>query len=459
MPDNANPPLNPDLTFEQLQAQNEETARKLADQGRDISKPPGADDFRAASEGLDALAESISKKNDPAVIEAEAKAKADAEEAARKAAESPEAKAAAEKAAADKAEADAAKAAAAAKAEEFFKDSPGLPPNASPKSADAFNGIKVKAAQEISARDAEIEKLKKDIAERDEKLKNPIPPETEKEIKDLREWRAKLDVEADPKFKEFDRNADNIREFIYEQLRNSPNVAGDKLIAKIKEMGGPEKVVWDKIFTSLNDPTLQKIIESKISDIELMNFNKAEAIKTAKKNIQQYVAERSSEVEKNKTARFTETQNHLKELTGKLDFLKPMPDDPKADAAKKAAIADHNKWAATVNENIQYSIQNDNPETYAILVAGMANLMHANRQLDAKDAENKILTAENAELKTSLAKLKNASVNRIREGNAPASGDLPKPKTDEQRLFNTPATQALDDIAKDISEKRKAAGQ
>ncbi len=401
----------PTLTPEQVAAKNEETARTLANQGNDFLRPASPDDFKSASEGLDTAAK-----------EAEQKALKE-------------------------------------KADGYFKDSPTLPPNASPKSSEAFEGIKIRATQEITAKETEIEKLKKDIAERDEKLKNPVPPEVEKEIKELREWRAKIDVDADPKFKEFDKNADNIREFVYDQLRKSPNVSADKLIEKIKTLGGPEMVDWTKIFESLKDPTLENIIKSKVSDIELIKFNKAESIKTAKKNIEQYITDKNAQSEKSLTARRDETKSHLDSFVQKLGFLKPVPDDPKADSAKKSQIEEHNKWVAQVNENIQTALNDDTPETRALMIAGVANLMYLNRIHDGTVAENESLKKENATLKESIAKFKGASVNRIREGGAPASGDLPKPKTDEEKLFKTPATQALDDLAKDIMAKRAAAGQ
>jgi hypothetical protein len=230
------------------------------------------------------------------------------------------------------------------------------------------------------------------------------------------------------------------------------------LIEKIKSLGGPEMVNWEKIYASLADPTLESIIKAKVSDIELLKFNKAEAIKTAKVNIDKYIQERGSESTKAAEGRLNDTKQHLDGLTSKFDFLKPKTIDPKADAATKKAAEDHNAWVKDVNDNIAYSLQKDDPETRAILIAGMVNLMHLGPRHEALKAAHEAATAKIKELEASIAKIKGASVNRIREGNAPASGDLPKPKTDEHR-FNVPATQSLDDIAKEIMERRKAAGQ
>src|SRR6185503_2413002 len=296
MPEETKPAQTP----EELAKQNEETARKVAEQGRDLSRPATAEDFRGVSEGLDALAEQITKKNDPEEKERLEKEAADkaAAEAAEKAKADPEA-----------AKVEAERKAAEDRANEYFKDAPKLPPNASPKSTEAFTGIKIRAAQEIAAKEAEIEKLRKEIAERDEKLKNPVPPEVEKEIKDLREWRAKLDIDTDPKFKEFDQSVEQTREFIYDQLRKSPNINADKVIEKIKAHGGPEMIEWTKIFEGLKDQTLVRIIESSISEIEKTKCLKAEAVKTAKKNVEQYIADRQSASTKALTERSETTKS------------------------------------------------------------------------------------------------------------------------------------------------------
>jgi len=446
----------PAQTPEELAKLNEETARKVAEQGRDLSRPATPEDFRGVSEGLDALAEQITKKNDPEEKERLEKEAADkaAAEALEKAKADPEAAKAAEEAA--KAEAE--RKAAEDRANEYFKDSPKLPPNASPKSADAFREIKIRAAQDLSAKEAEIEKLKKEIAERDEKLKNPVPPEVEKEIKDLREWRAKLDIDTDPKFKEFDQTAESTREFIYDQLRKSPNVNADKIIEKVKALGGPEMVDWTKIFEGLKDPTLQRIIESSIAEIEKTKFLKAEAIKTTKKNVEQYIADRQSQSTKAATEREESTKTHLQGLLGKFEYMKEKSIDQKADEATKKSVEAHNKFVASVNESVAQALKDDSAEMRALTIMGTVQLMYLQPLYDGVVAKLTETEKKLAEATASLAKFKNVSVNRIRETGAPSDGKLPQPKNEEGKLFTTPATQALDDLARGIMEKRSAAG-
>lgn len=360
------------------------------------------------------------------------------------------------KEAAEKAEKEAAeRKATLEKAEEFFKDAPKLPPNASPKSGEAFSQVKIKAAQEISARDAEIERLKKERSEFEEKLKNPVPPELEQELKDLREWRTKLDVEADPKFKEFDKSIEQAREFIYAQLEANPLMT-DAIITEIKKFGGPDMVKIDKLLADLKDPMLQKLVERKIEDIETAKFNKSNAIKAAKANINQYITDRSKQLENSGTQHQTETQKHLNEYTAKFDWLKEKNIDPKLNSDEKKSVEEHNGFVKQTRQNIEAALKDDSPEMRAIMIAGMAQLLNLQRVYDATvsgwEKDKKALK----EATEALDKYKNASVSRLRTGSAPQDRQV-EVKKDESKIFNTPATQAIDDIAKSIMETRARA--
>lgn len=333
------------------------------------------------------------------------------------------------------------------RADELFKDSPALPANASPKSTEAFSSIKIKAAQEISAREAELEKVKKERDDLAAKLKDPIPPETLKELEDHRNWRAKLDVETDPKFKTFDKTVTEAQEFIYAQLRKSPAVTPE-VIEKIKSHGGPENVQLEKIFEAIKDPTIQRLVEAKVADIEMAKFNKDQAIKSAKENINQYLSERQKQWEESATAHNKATQVQLDQLTGKLVWLKEKPDD-----------AEHNKFVTEVQGYIKNGLADDSPEMRAIMLTGMAQLLYLQRvhdsvkqSLEAESKSHEETKKLLAEATAKIEKFKSASTSRLRESAAPPNGKLPEVKKD---VDFRPASQAIDDIAKQISEERQ----
>lgn len=439
MPDETKP--NQLEQIENNAENNAEVASKLANQDN-LGKPSSSEDLAHTTDALDALA---AKKSEEKKAELEPKkedpeappvvAKKDDKPVVPKPDEKP--------VPAPDATADAHK----KRADELFKDSPSLPANASPKSNEAFSSVKIKAAQEISALEATVEKQKKEIADFQTKLKNPVPEEVTRELNEHRQWRAKLDVETDPKFKEFDKKVSEAKEFIYSQLRKSPAITPE-VIEKIKSYGGPENVNLEKIFESMKDPTIQRMVESKVADIEMAKFNKEQAINSTKENISQYLTERQKQWEESATAHNTATQTQLDQLTGKLEWLKEKPDD-----------AEHNKFVAEVQGHIKNGLQDDSPEMRAIMLAGMAQLLYlqkvhegakANLESERKshDETKKLLTEATAK----LDKLKNASVSRLRESAAPPGGRLPEAKKD---VDFRPASQALDDIAKRVVEERQ----
>lgn len=431
------------MTPEEIKKQNEETAAKLAEQGKDLTKPPTEQELFDSGSALDKLVEQKGKEKEAEVPETPPVTEEDAKKVAEAAAEAEKAKAEQEKQLQD--------------SEKYFKDSPGLPPNASPKSSESFSAIKIKATQEISAREAKIEELNKKLAEYEEKLKNPVPAETEKELSELRQWRAKLDVDADPKFKEFDKQISQSQEFIYAQLLKSP-VITDAIIAEIKKHGGPENVKMEKIFEAIKDPTLQRLVESKIADVEMAKFNKEQAIKDAKEHIGRYMEDRSKAYQEAVSSHTTATKTHLDSLTAKLPWYAMKQAPANADAAGKEAVEKHNAFVAGLQKNVELALGDDTPEMRAIMIAGMANLLYLQPQHEAALAKIGSLEKALKEANDSVARFKNASVNRLRESNAPVGG-IPAAKKDESKLFTTPTTVALDDLAKAMFEQRQAAGK
>lgn len=433
--------------------------QKLADQ--DISGKSLAPDINSdAGDALDKLMKEHETKttaNDDEAQKAEAEKKAadekaKQEEEARKAAESDPAKIEADKQAAAKLEEE------RKRADELFKDSPSLPPGASPKSSEAFATIKVKAAQEISARDAQIEELRKKNQELEAKAQKSLSPEQEKEITSLREWRAKLDVEADPKFKEFDKQISSASEFVYAQLRKSGMENVESVIAEIKKWGGPHKVKLEKVLEVITDPTIKRLIESKSADIEHIAFNRDQAVKDAKDNIATYVQNRQKEAEQAATKHNADTQALLKRDAPKMDFLQKKELPAGADEATKKSIEAHNKSVDEINQNIQDAANDDSPEMRAIMLFGMGKLLHVQPKYEAAQKRIAELEKQLKESTDKIEEFKKASTSRLRESAAPPSGKLPD--TNEGPNLNIRTVDALDAaMAKVVEENARAAGR
>lgn len=439
-------------------AHNAEIARKVKDQ--DISgKPTATGEFGEATEALDKLAAQVTPKPDPvpdpakAAEEAEAKKKAAAASTAAAAPDPAGKKAdAVQPSPEDKEKADR-EAQALKRAEELFKGSPSLPPNASPKSAEAFAAIKIKAASELSAREQEIEALKKQL----EEAKKPSPEQLqkEKELEDHRQWRLKMDVDFDPKFKEFDKQIEQSREFIYAQLAKSP-VITKEVLDKIKSFGGPDKVDMTKIFESVKDGTLQRLVEAKIADIEVSKYNKEQAVNAAKSNLGKYIETRQAEVAQMSQASRKATEASLSQMLGSLDWFSEKKADSAADDAAKKDIADHNKFVTELKQQIEAAKNDDTPEMRAILITGMAQLFNLQRRLPALEAALSAKTKELEEIKTKWEAVKSSTRSRLQESQAPAGGmPAAKPGLD----VNQRSADALDDIARRVMEEKARAAQ
>lgn len=326
-----------------------------------------------------------------------------------------------------------------------------LPPKASPKSSEAFAAVKAKATAELSARDAKIAEQEKQLADAAEKLKNPIPAELSKEVEELRAFRARLDVEADPKFKQYDKQISDTHEFIYSQLTKSGVITKDH-IAEIKKYGGPENVNLDKVFETINDPLVKRIVEAKLADVEMLRHQKTQAIEATKTNINEYLKEREQAFSQATGAHNEATKVRYTELTARLDWNKEKTIPADADAATKKNLKEYNEFVVNTRKDLEIALADDSPEMRAIQLAGMGQLLHTQRVLAERTAEKTALEAQLKEATDKLERYKNAG--RIREtGAAPAAKPVVKSKDD----FSKTAQESLDDARNKILEEKRAA--
>lgn len=424
---------------------NAAVATELADQGRELSKPTTVEGSLEGRDALETLHAAVVKKKTEA---AAAKAAEETEEVTpvvEKKDEKPAPKDTAETPVTPVEK-------PAAPDEDFFKGI-NLPPNIKPKSAEAFAAVKSKALEEISARDTKLAELEKQLKDLEEKVKNPAPDERDKELEDHRNFRAKLDVEADPKFKAYDKEIKDNHSFIYSQLLKTGKVTQEN-IDQIKKHGGPNKVIWKKIFEVVDDPHIQRIIESKLADEEMLNFKKEQAIKETKENVGKYLAEREESFAKASKAHNDATQKQFVSLTAKMDWTQDRQVPKGADDATKAEIKAHNEFVAGARKDLDAALQDDTPEMRAILLAGMGQLLHLQRV--HKTVAEKLASTEKAlaEASGKLERIKGASRSRLPESSAPVNV---KPVEVKKDNYATPAGDAIEDIRKQILAEKAAA--
>lgn len=434
-----------------IAANNADVKAKL--EGQDINGQRNAPDdnlFGNTGEALDNLRKEVAKPEDeaPADDKTVVQPKGDDEKAKAEAASTLD-KSASDKPVSDK------PAAEAPKGDDPFKDI-SLPPGARPKSGEAFGILKEKAKQEIESREKEIARLKSEVESRDAKLKDPVPAELQAELKTLREFRAKFDIEADPKFASFDQTAEQAREFIYSQLKQNPNLASDT-VDLIKKYGGPENVKMEKIFEAMQDSQAAELIKSQLSAIALAKFNKEQAQNTAKKNVAAYIQERQQEFEKGRTSHNDSTKAELSKLREQLPWMAKQTADNKATDEQKKAVEGHNAFVEDVNKQLEAAIQDDTPHMRAVMLAGMAQLFFVRNRYTELKAHAEALEKSNSELTTKLEKFKGASVSRL-DKSAAAKDGTPALKSDKETdIFSQRAGDALDSIrARVLQEQARA---
>jgi Predicted membrane protein len=454
------PAANPPQDFSKA---NAELAAKVAAQ--DIMGHSTATSSAEAGDALDVLAkqaeEAAKKSAEGKAADDEAAAKAEAEKkaaeeaaAAAAAAETPEEKAAKEAAA--KAAAEAASKGAASeeeRAKALFKDAPTLPQGAAPKSSEAFATVKLIAAREVAKLEQELQKQKDELKALKEASSRPSTEqmEKEKELADLRAWRGKIDVDFDPKFKEFDKAIETSREFIYAQLQKSP-VVTPEILAKIKAFGGPDKTNLSKVFEAMGDPTLQRVIESKVADILMARYNKEQAVQTAKANFAEYAKSREDELNQSVTGHVTQTKATLDQMLPNLKWFKEQEIAKDATPEVKASAEDHNKFIAELRPQLDAALADDSPQMRAILITGMAQLFNTQREKAKVDAQLAAITKERDALQAKWEKIKSSSKSRLNESNANPNA-VPTPAKKPDHTVST--GDALDALAKQVMEERQ----
>jgi len=426
-------------------AHNAEVIAKGLKQNVEVSTTPAPEAIKNTGDSLDALAQQITEKND--------KADEPIIETAPVAPVVPAEPTAEEKQ----------KSEIAARAAEFFKDAPSLPTNASPKSSEAFSQVKIKAAQEISSLESKLKDYETKVKELEEKTKNPVPESVTKELEDLRQFRAKIDIDADPKFKTFDTDINHSRDFVYSQLKKAG--LSQNVVDKMKEFGGPDQTNMENVLAAIKDPDTKRAVETALAEIERTKYRREQAVQDAKKNIVEYTKERQKNYEAQANAHNTATEDLFKSHTSKMTWLNEITPDDKADATKKGEIAEYNSWVKDVKNTIEVAKRDDSPEMRAIMLAGMAQLLQYERQFKinlavatntAKEHEAKVssLNSQVKDLTDKLERIKSSSTSRLRQSGADPSGkSIPAPN---KNYFSQRSGDALDAVAQQVMEAKAA---
>jgi len=292
------------------------------------------------------------------------------------------------------------------------------PTNLKPKAAEAFDNVKRLAKEKVTALQSERDELEKKYKELSEKS-GRLDPKVEAELKELREFRRKLDVEADPEFQKYDVESTTQAESIYGKLL-SVGVPGHT-VEKIKSMGGVFKVQWDPILEKLPSAA-KRFIEVKLTQLEDLKEKKQAAVAAAKKNSEEFLQNRAAATETTKKEFRNDASKTLDTMLPKLDWFGEKKPTDKSTDAEKSSIVEHNKFLTETKEAIKEAMEDDSPEMRAFLAVGLAQLMklrvdYSSATSSHKSEVEKLRTELDAANKL-LERVKKGSTNRLRESPA-----------------------------------------
>jgi hypothetical protein len=292
----------------------------------------------------------------------------------------------------------------------------------------------------LGKRDEEIVALKAQVAERDARLKNPIPEDTQKELESLRQFRAKLDVEADPNFHiQFDGKIEQSQQFVYSQL----SAAGfsQEAVDQIKSIG-LERVDWEPLLEKMS-PQTQRLVQARLDDIAVTKFDKERKLEEAKTNISEYIKVQRDNYSKRGQQHQEETEAQLQEFMAKLEFLQdPEPLKTTATKEERAVFSANETHRKNIIDSLAEAKRDDSPYMRALLIAGMGQLLNLKPRFEQLVEYSK---AQDAKLTKALGwidKVKAAGKPRSKEGSAEPTP--PKPGVD----YTQTAGDSLDSLRK-----------
>ena len=319
-------------------------------------------------------------------------------------------------------------------------DTIALPPYSKPKTNESFDKLKTLARERVAAAEQERDALKKERDELTAKLGNGIPVELENELKELRSFRRKLDVEADPEFKTFDKTIADNTDSIYARLKTDGFT--DEHITKIKALGGPAEVDWDSIKM---DGRLKRFVDAKIIENENVLEKKNKAVAEAKANADEYLRNKQASQTDVVSQHNKQVELKVKELSPQLGWLEERKAKDGATAAEKSAVESHNKLVKESNEFLAQAVADNSPELRSLLAVGYVQLLKARTDIARITADStekiKKLESDLKDVNAKYEKVKGASTARLTPSAKP--DNVSNPITDN---VNVPSVVAIDNL-------------
>jgi hypothetical protein len=306
--------------------------------------------------------------------------------------------------------------------------------DASEKTKTTFEEVKRLARERESKAREEAEKIRADYEaakkELEEAKKRVVPEEYEKELKELREFRAVFDAERDPEFnKRFQARREANSNAVYEVLTRN-GLQPDKLEA-LKKLPYEQQIDQIARWAEKLAPRDKFAVSGRLADSENIERERQEALAEVKAKAEQILKEKTKAPEAKNETFVTEVVTTLKPVLAQLDFLHPKEAPATASPKEKQEIEQFNAKAQAAQQQLLQFLQDESPKTRGVLA--VAGLLAPRFRQRAIDAEAKV-----AELEKRLGDVKAAGkLSRTTTGTAEKAA----PRVD---LFDTNAEDALE---------------
>jgi DNA repair exonuclease SbcCD ATPase subunit len=296
-----------------------------------------------------------------------------------------------------------------------------------------FRGAEIDKAQKVyNEVKAERDRLKADLEAFQKGMKLPEP--IDKELNDLRALRAKYDIQHDPQFVEkFDKRIEAIDNDVFTLLERG-QLSKENLDA-VKKMGlsAVPATFWRSgddeapgVFDALEKGTpeernLASLLQAKLNERNLVNFDKDKAVTEASKNHQSYYEEKQKAMMDGFQQEQQQIQGMVRDLLQRPEAAFAMPVQIPADATpeQKAEMEAHNAHVAKVHQAFNEALYPTTPQARANVAITAAIAIEQQRIIQGLQKNLADQTAEVEAVRAEMAKIKGAGRTLPKEGAPP----------------------------------------
>lgn len=308
----------------------------------------------------------------------------------------------------------------APKTEEDPFDNIKLRSDASPKTRETFDQLKKEARERVEKERAERERIQREYEEFKQKAPadGKLPEDVEKELKELREFRATFDIERDPQFQQkFDTRKTQNFESVYGVLRQFELPESE--VEVLKKMSEVERIeAISKLAAKL--PTAHRLkIESKFVENAGIDDERSRAVAEARTKADQILKEKAEAPVKEKEQFYTEVTNYAKQLATSAEIFNVVEIPADTPPAEKARMEKRNAAATKLQQLYVQVLSDESPKAKVESAYGLVLAHNYREQL--VEANNRV-----AELEKEIASIKKAG--RVGDkGSTPPRNAAPKP--------------------------------